>query len=301
MIDLLRFGNDAASGINLGSHVVIAGGGTSVIEAADKSRQLGADKITVMFREIEDNALLTMEQIETLKKDGVEVLFNAGITRLFGEKNRLTHLEYADDQGLEKEIMTADSLIIAAGRFPQLVFTRIQPESESEETESGSEDAEIKSEQTDTASSTVLQWEAFEPYKDPTHYDQVGLLAQGDVLSDFSGAIRAIGAGRRAAAAIHQSMYGLPLTLPDNVLTPISVIQNVDAVQEVRTDPRRIMPLCIEPDCAELETGFIETMAKEEAQRCLQCGLICYQHTAASASEPETEEAVVASLGLAQK
>ena len=297
MIDLLRFGDDAASGIHLGSHVVIAGGGTSVIEAAEKGRQLGAGKITVMFREKEDNALLTTEQIETLKKDGVEVLFNAGITRLFGEQNRLTHLEYTDGQGLQKEVMTADSLIIAAGRFPQLVFTRIQPEPESEETESGSEDIEIKSEQTGTAPNTVLQWEAFEPYKDPIHYDQVGLLAQGDVLSDFSGAIRAIGAGRRAAAAIHQTMFGLSLTLPDNVLTPISVIQNVDAVQEVRTDPRRIMPLCNEPDCAELETGFIETMAKEEARRCLQCGLICYQHTdtAVSAPEPETEEAVVAS------
>ena len=123
----------------------------------------------------------------------------------------------------------------------------------------------------------------------------MGLLAQGDVLSDFSGAIRAIGAGRRAAAAIHQSMYGLPLTLPDNVLTPISVIQNADAVQEVRADPRRIMPLCNQPDCAELEAGLAETMAKEEARRCLQCGLICYQHTAASAPAPEVEEAVVVS------
>ena len=296
MIDLLRFGDDASSGINLGSHVVIAGGGTSVIEAVAKSRQLGVGKITVMFREKQEDALLTTEQVDALSKDGVEVFFNAGITRLRGEKNQLTHLEYTDDWGLQKETMTADSLIIAAGRFPQLVFTRTQPELETEETQGESEAIEIKSEETDTAANNVLQWEAFEPYKDPTHYDQVGLLAQGDVLSDFSGAIRAIGAGRRAAAAIHQSMYGLPLTLPDNVLNPMSIIQNVDAVQEVRTDPRKIMPLCNEPDCAELEAGFTENMAKEEARRCLQCGLICYQHTAAFSPEPEAEEAVVASL-----
>ena len=294
MIDLLRFGDDVASGINLGSHVVIAGGGTSVIEAVAKSRQLGVGKITVMFREKQEDAMLTTEQVDALRKDGVEVCFNTGITRLHGEKNRLTQLEYTDDQGLQKETISADSLIIAAGQFPQLVFTRTQPESETEETQGGSEVNDIKSEETDTAANTVLQWEAFEPCKDPTHYDQVGLLARGDVLSDFSGAIRAIGAGRRAAAAIHQSIYGLPLTLPDNVLNPTSIIQNVDTVQEVRTDPRKIMPLCNEPDCAELEAGFTENMAKEEARRCLQCGLICYQHTAAIAPEPEAEQAVVA-------
>ena len=62
--------------------------------------------------------------------------------------------------------MSADSLIIAAGRFPQLVFTQIQPKWNAK-SEGGSEDNEIKSEQTDIEPNTVLQWETFEPYKNP--------------------------------------------------------------------------------------------------------------------------------------
>ena len=47
----------------------------------EKSRHLGPGKITVMFREKQDDALLTTDQIKALRKDGVEVCFNAGITR----------------------------------------------------------------------------------------------------------------------------------------------------------------------------------------------------------------------------
>ncbi len=293
MIDLLRFGDDANAGINMGSHAVIAGGGTSVIEAAKKCRQLGADKITAIFREKETEQVLTEDEIETLKADSVEILFDTGITRLFGEGNRLTHIEYSGQKGTETKKTTADSLILATGRFPQLVFTRIQPEVDDEATEAESDAA-------NQPETDILAWEAFESFKDPAHHDQKGLLAQGDVLSDFSGAIRAIGAGRRAAAAIHQSMLALPLTHPDNVLTPVSVIQNVDAVEEVKAEPRTIMPLCDEPDCQEVETGFNEALAKAEAQRCLKCGLICYQHTEASEalvtlpSEDNSEDTKVA-------
>jgi hypothetical protein len=46
--------------------------------------------------------------------------------------------------------------------------------------------------------------------------------------------------------------------------------------------PRRLMPLADTRELSqgiELEKGFSETEAKAEAGRCLQCGLVCYQHT----------------------
>ncbi len=287
LIDLLRFEEEITGDNKLGTHVVIAGGGTSVIAAAEKCRHAGAVNITIMFQEGEADSPLSAEQIDALRAEGADVQFDAGITKLFGKKNQLTHIEVTDRQRLKKDVVTADALILAAGRFPQLIFSRVQPASESE-----SETGEILEVKPDTEG----QWEAFESYKDPAYSDQSGLLAKGDVISDFSGAIRAIGAGRRAAAAIHQTMYGISLTLPDNVLTPQSVIQNVDEVHDVQEEPRRIMPLCNEPDCVELETGFTEAMAKAEADRCLQCGLICYQHTGgvSIAPTPPAEETTAA-------
>ena len=103
-------------------------------------------------------------------------------------------------------------------------------------------------------------------------------------MTDYSAAIRAIGAGRRAAASIHRMMYGIPLTLDDNVLTPASMIQDVDHVENVNTVPRQIMPIATPRELAEkgiLEKGFTEAMAVKEANRCLQCGLICYEKTPA--------------------
>jgi hypothetical protein len=128
------------------------------------------------------------------------------------------------------------------------------------------------------------------PYKHPWHRDQSGIYAEGDVLTDYSAAIKAIGAGRRAAASIHQVMNGIPLELDDKVIGPQSYIQNVSCVEAVKPFPRQIMPICSGPElkrCGEIERGFSEDLARKEAGRCLQCGLICYR----TVSSPKPTEA----------
>ena len=133
-----------------------------------------------------------------------------------------------------------------------------------------------------SSSHDTLAWEAVLPYKKPEFSQAEGLFAEGDVITDFSGAIRAIGAGRRAAASIHQIMYGIPLGLNPAVVTPDSIIQNVYGVKCVADAARHIMPLAPTREVAvrgELELGYDEGSARAEAARCLQCGLICYQRT----------------------
>jgi formate dehydrogenase beta subunit len=112
----------------------------------------------------------------------------------------------------------------------------------------------------------------------------------------MSAAIRAIAAGRRGAASIHAHMYGLDIALPDQAVTSDSDIQNVDRVDNVPASVGQIMPVRSEPDSMadkESELGFTEEMARTEADRCLQCGLICYQresaHTITLAPSLDTE------------
>jgi len=53
------------------------------------------------------------------------------------------------------------------------------------------------------------------------------------------------------------------------------------------------MPICSDKElaiCGEIERGFSPEMAREEASRCLQCGLICYEHTVESATADAGEE-----------
>jgi len=67
------------------------------------------------------------------------------------------------------------------------------------------------------------------------------------------------------------------------VITPRSILQNVYHVEKVQASQRQIMPICSGKElavCGEIERGFSPDMAQKEAARCLQCGLICYAHTA---------------------
>jgi hypothetical protein len=158
--------------------------------------------------------------------------------------------------------LPAGTLVIPSGRIPEMIVVRSEAEQPEE-------------------AATAIAWEAFEPYKKPDFHKEIGWISENDVLSDFSGAIKAIAAGRRAAASIHQSLYGIPLSFSDDVVTSETLVQNVDHIENVENMPRRIMPLCKSLSaCSEIEKGFTQEMAVSEASRCLQCGLICYKQTA---------------------
>jgi NADPH-dependent glutamate synthase beta subunit-like oxidoreductase/NAD-dependent dihydropyrimidine dehydrogenase PreA subunit len=261
LIDALRFGpTDTPS---WQGHVVIAGGEAAAIEAAVKIKQTGADRVTILYRE--DEALLPASITKAQLPDGISIIYRAGVQKLKGEAQHLKAIEYVNTGNGISHTVDAEVLILAAGRFPELIVTPA-PKPEASETPA------------DTAA--PLLWEAIAPYRHPDYADEKGWLGEGDALSDFSGAIRAIAAGRREAVSVHQRMHGIPLSFPETILTPHSIYQNVDHVEAVAPAPRQIMPVS-DPDLrlpdTEIEIGFSEETALKEASRCLQCGLICYR------------------------
>ena len=91
--------------------------------------------------------------------------------------------------------------------------------------------------------------------------------------------------------------YGISVALPEHVLAPDATVQDVDHVEHVAPRARQIMPVCSGNElarCGEIEKGYSENAAITEANRCLQCGLICYQKTDVS-QIADTETAVSAS------
>jgi NADPH-dependent glutamate synthase beta subunit-like oxidoreductase len=264
LLDVIRSDSENRQPISCGSDAVIAGGDKLALDAAKICIKNGAEKVTLLLRETLEAAPLTDADMASLESNHINVVFNAAIGRLFGVGNTLTELEYVDLESSSTVRIPADSLILASGRFPELILTR----------------SEI--EEIDEPEGAALQWEATIPYKRPDQLEEIGLLSEGDELSDYSAAIKAIAAGRRAAASIHQIMYGIPLILPENIVTPESIVQNVDHVENVQACARHIMPLGNKNELeagGDLEKGFSREMARAEAARCLQCGLICYEHS----------------------
>ncbi len=281
MVDLLNLASKGSETISFSSDVVIFGGGKLALETARRCKNSGADKITILFREDLPNSPINDADVNEAGIEGLDIIYNAGIHRLRGEADSLMELESVDTQTGAVRTLPAQSLIIATGRFPELIFVENKP--------AGPEAGE--------ASDQPLRWEAFAPYKQPAFKDEVGLFAEGDVLADYSAAIKAIGAGRRAAASIQEILYGIEPSLAEYVITPQSLIQDVDHVEKVAGCQREIMPFCSGRElaaCGEIERGFTDEMARAEASRCLQCGLICYEHSEEPARQEEVSTGVQA-------
>jgi NADPH-dependent glutamate synthase beta subunit-like oxidoreductase len=267
LIDFIRFGRKADPGVVVHPHAAIVGGGKLAVEAVEIAKRGGASGITVLLRESREETPLGSDDLETLEKLGAKVVFKAAVVALNGEEDRLSGLTWADADTRETTTVPAETLVLASGRFPELIFTRHQPEGEGEDT---------------AAAEGPLRWNAIPPYKKADISHEIGLFAPGDVITDYSGAIKAIGAGRRAAASLHQMLYGMTPDVPEKICTRDDLIQNVDAVHEVAPTIRHIMPVAASRDLereGQLELGFTEEETRAEASRCLQCGLICYAHT----------------------
>lgn len=275
LVDLIRFGTQQPHNLRIESDVVIAGGGKLALEAAKVCKDLGAETITVLFRERWENSPVADADLDKLGLACLKVICDAAINRIAGKADRLEQVEYIEGDTLKRTAIQAQTLVFASGRFPELIF--IRPKTKAAEIEEGAG--------AESSPDMSSDWEGVPVYKQPAFKDEIGLFAEGDVLADYSAAIKAIGAGRRAAASIHQMMHGLSPNLTENVITPKSVIQNVFQLAKVEASQRHIMPICSGKElaaCGEIEKGFSAEMAQREASRCLQCGLICYEHTAAA-------------------
>ena len=286
LMDFMKSHHAAADGqdsapIACPAHAVIFGGGKMGLAAAGLCLEKGSDEVTVLFRESEDNVEIDSQEIENLRSQGARVIFGAAVNRLFGQKDNLDEIEYVELADGTIKQLPANMIVVASGRLPELVFSRPPlPEDENENASS-----------TDMPAQADGQWIGAYTYKRPEHQHEMGWFSEGDVPSDYSGAIKAIGGGRRAAATVHKIINNIELDLPNNVLTARSVIQNVNRVEQVAASPREIMPQASPRELAanqEIEKGFTKEMADAESRRCLQCGLICYEHSLPIAGDEQS-------------
>ncbi len=275
LIDLIKSGLANRYQLPIGRNAVIVESGDLTMEAVKICRHLGARNITVIFRDTAENAPLADATQSLLKNEGVDVRFSAMIAELRGTDDRLTQITIADAAIKTTVSIEADTLIMESGRLPELIFRRVTAET-GEEADAANE----KEGPSANISDNIVDWTAVPPTKNPEYAPAQGLLAEGDAITDFSAAIRAIAAGRRAAASIHKLMYGHDLDLPEDVVSLDTMLQCVDHLDHIPVIPRQIMPQCdisrIPAQCPEIELGFTEKKARTEAARCLKCGLICY-------------------------
>ena len=149
-----------AADVDLAVHAARAAfetGPWSRMDARDRGR---------LLNRLADLVEQNLEELAALEKMKVTVVFNAGIDRLNGEEDQLTGVAWVDLDTRESTTIPAGTLIMAAGRFPEMLFTRTQLESEGQEAGAASEGP--------------LIWSAFPPYKHADASRDIGLFAPGD-------------------------------------------------------------------------------------------------------------------------
>ncbi len=274
LIDLLRSITNASIRIPVGKNAVIAGSGKMLANAVDILKDKGAENITIILRRSSAESFPDNNTIEKIMQNGAKIIYRAGITRVAGENEKLVNLEYTSLDTGDKHIIEADTLFIGSGRFPELVFVPVH---------AGDDDNENQ----EPHSAGPVIWEGRELQKKPDSNRELGLLSDQDPTSEYPSVVSAINGGRKAAAAIHYIMYDIEFPESSKLITDNSLIQDVFAIDDVSSSARNIMksPHPVKKPGDDFSSGFTIEQAEDEAGRCLQCGLLCYEKNHKSAQD----------------
>lgn len=256
-----------------GRHVVIVHNGLKALDLARKCRELGSDRVTIVSDQPLDLLPAEFNDDSKLQAEGIEIRPSTVVTAMEGVSERLSGiiLEDADpsnDATSEKEVIGVDTLIISAARIPEVVFVHAdgKPESLTDE----------------------VSWRTIETYLTFPARNNKGMFTPPEPgrISDSSAVVKSLLSGRRLTRAIHQHFTDGLISPIDNLISDPDLILNITEVHDVNTSERqRPAVLDVEGDSKTAWIfpkefpGLDEQAVRQEADRCLQCGLICYKKT----------------------
>jgi heterodisulfide reductase subunit A len=268
VIYALDFIEQVKSGMkpDLGARAIVIGGGNSAIDAARVALRLGADEVHLVCLESKDitskdGMLAEASDIEDAEEEGLIIHPCLGTKRILSKGRKFTGIETVPCTSVREEdgtfapkyaespsqVMEGDTLIVAIGQKPEVT---------------GFEEIERSSGGTISANEFSLETNIR------------GVFAGGDAVSGPLDVISAVAAGKDAAISIDRYLCGLDL-LEGRPATARKVRQILAPRPAERMKP--VMPL-LKPQeraksFAEVEVGFDEKTAIEEAKNCYTCGV----------------------------
>lgn len=244
-----------------GKDVVVVGGGNVAVDVAVTAKRLGANKVTMVSLESEEELPATKEEMERAKEEGIEHIPNRGPKEILCENGKVTGIvlkkcvSLRDEKGRfapaydEDDVITivSDSILLAVGQRTDLSFLGEDP---SVETERGKISIEEASQMT----------------------SKPGVFAGGDITTGPATVVQAMAAGRRAAENIGKRMQGE--CGEGNLPEPEFVHCNCDVCDCAEPVKPNILPKEERSIEKEDDQGLALEDVQKEAGRCFNCG--CY-------------------------
>jgi glutamate synthase (NADPH/NADH) small chain len=178
-----------------GEKVAVIGGGNVAMDAARCALRLGAKEVKIAYRRSREEMPARTEEIENAEEEGIRFEFLTSPKRFIGNERRAVkamecvrmRLGEPDESGRRRPVpiegsdfvMDVDTVIMAVGRTPNPII---------KQTTEGLETTKWGGIVVDENGKTSIE----------------GVYAGGDIVTGESTVISAMGAGRRAAKAIHE-------------------------------------------------------------------------------------------------
>lgn len=259
-IELLRNINLGNEVDMTGKKVAIVGGGNAAIDVARNVVRLGAEEVNIVYRRTRDDMPAHREEIKEAEYEQVKMNCLVNPVRVIGQANKVIGLECSrieggkfDKSGRRKPLEIADSnftidadiVVAAVGQSVEDSFN----------------DSELKIVlnkgsliKTDQDCKTNIPW----------------VFAGGDCVTGPATVVEAISQGKLAAASIDLDLCG-----NGEIITSKDVDRKISGPILEEERPRVKMPTILLSErkrgFKEVEKGYTEEQAVEEAGRCLRC------------------------------
>jgi len=260
-LDFLRDVN-LGKKVKPGDRIAVIGGGNVAIDAARTGLRLGSEEVHLLYRRSRKEMPAHLGEVEQAEREGVIFHFLASPTRIIGKDGKVVGIESIqmklgtpDESGRRRPvpiegsefIIELDAIIPAIGQSSDI---SLLPK-------------EIEVTKQNIIAADRVTMETSLP----------GIFAGGDVVSGPATVIEAIAAGKRVAVSIDRFLRGEDLMAGRE--EEVKVVEEV-LKEGIETKERQVMPLLPLDqrigNFKEIELGFTEEMAVEEAGRCLSCG-----------------------------
>ncbi len=268
----ILWGLEFLKSINLGQEikvedkVLVIGGGGVAIDAALTALRLGAKEVQLACLESKEEMPAHEWEIQEALDEQITLNCSWGPKRIVGSNGKVSGVELIQctsvfdedgnfnptfDDKITKSIET-DMVIMAIGQIPDL--STLEPESSVSITPEG----------------------LIQVNKETLATDKPGIFAGGEATSGPFSVVEAIEIGKKAARSIDKYLGGTG-EIDEPLIEPEGLNPWLGRDETFFDKPRIQMPRLTLPDRLssfnEIERGFNETMAVEEAKRCLRCDL----------------------------
>ena len=258
-VEMLRHIGDDEMPDFTGQNVVVIGGGNVAMDVTRSAIRLGAEKVTCVYRRRQEDMTAQQEEVEGAIAEGAEVLTLQAPLRIETDENGHAAALWTQPQiigemdragrprpntaSVEPLRIPADTIIVAIG---QGIETR------------GLEQTGIK----------IQRGGALLANSNTQLPDMVGVFAGGDCVTGPATVIRAIAAGKAAAANIDEHL-GFNHEIESEVQVPTPKCTDLRPRGRVNATERDACERKGDFQC--IECGMTDQEAGQESSRCLRC------------------------------